>query len=202
MKLLTDSFLVFYFNESTAAFIQKWAEELNVEFLFQRKAKLRLGSFKAQNQHSVAQIFIQKDLPPGQSLIVLCHELAHAFVYRQKVRKARPHGVEWQFAYRMMLTVALELYSFDSEWQAEVLSQIEKPRATTHHRENTDQQPDHVHVKLLTDGTLFRYRNKEFRRVELRRTRVMCERIHDRKQYLFQGTVSVLPLNTNAIKSE
>ncbi len=196
MKLLTDSFLVFYFNESTAAFLRKSAEQLNVEYHFQRKAKLRLGSFRATDRKAGARIFVSKELPPGQMLIVLCHELAHAMVWRENRRRVKPHGIEWQFAYQLTLKIALELYPFADEWKAEALRQIEKPRATY------KMLPSDLELELgqqtvasLPDGAIFVYRGNQYKKLNLRKTRFLCARVGSRRRYLFHGSVGVTLVN-------
>lgn len=196
MKLLTDSFLVFYFNESTAAFLKKSAEQLNVEYHFQRKAKLRLGSFRATDRNAVARIFVCKDLPPGQMLIVLCHELAHAMVWRENRRRVKPHGIEWQFAYQLTLKVAMELFPFDEEWKAEALRQIEKPRATYKMSpSDLELEAGQQTVASLPDGAVFFHRGNQYKKLHLRRTRFLCARVGSRRKYLFHGTVGVTPVN-------
>lgn len=192
MKTIPEEYFVWSLNQNTADFLQKTAAELRVRFGFQRNSKLRLGSFRAIESETFGRILIQRGLPSGQMLIVLCHELAHAMVWRQYGRRARSHGDEWKFAYTMLLKVATELYLFDDDWKPEVQNQINKPKAT-YKLDTAESIPgeNECFIGDLADGERFFYKGTEYKRLKLNRTRILCQRLPGRKRYLFQAGVIV-----------
>ncbi len=196
MQAIPTDYLEWTFNTDTAGFLLQTAAELRVKFFFQRDAKLRLGSFRADDRETYAKIMIRRNLPPGHMLIIFCHELAHAMVWRHFGRRVKSHGEEWQDACRLLLRVSMQLYPYTPEWKAEALEQIEKPKAT--YRMNIEDVAPEKHqclVDQLNDGQEFLYKQQRYIRLEKKRTRILCRQLPGRRRYLFQPEVVVTPLS-------
>jgi len=50
----------------------------------------------------------------------------------------------------------------------------------------------------LPDGAEFVWKEKTYRKISLQRTRVLCQRIDDRKKYLFIGKAVVKPADISS----
>ncbi|GEM_PF-1797823 len=199
MKPVSATFFVQNYNRQVYLFLHDAATRLNTEIYFQRDSKHRLGTFMVKGNNIPARVYVRRNLPLGHFMIILCHELAHAMVWREYGHRAQPHGEEWKFAFKMLLRIVMSLYEFTPEWKAEALYQLEKPRVTY---ENSDAeieiQEGETRVKDLPDGAEFVWKEKTYRKISLQRTRVLCQRIDDRKKYLFIGKAVVKPADISS----
>ena len=192
MKPISATFFVQNYNRQLYLFLHDAANRLNIEMCFQRSSKHRLGTFLVRDRSGIARVYVRRDLPLGQFMIVLCHEIAHAMVWREYGHRAQPHGEEWKFAFKMLLRIVMSLYEFSPRWKSEALIQLDKPRVTY---ENETEEPDEsegeIYIKNLPDGAEFFWKGKTYHKICLKRTRVLCQRVEDKRKYLFIGNAIV-----------
>lgn len=192
MKPVSATFFVQNYNRQLYLFLHDAATRLNTEIYFQRDSKHRLGTFMVKGADVPARVYVRRNLPLGHFLIILCHELGHAMVWREYGNRAQAHGEEWKFAFKMLLRIAMSLYEFDEEWKTEALYQLEKPRVTYENPEADAEMKDgEIQVRDLPDGAEFVWKEKAYRKISLQRTRVLCQRLDDRRKYLFVGKAVV-----------
>ena len=95
MKPVSATFFVQNYNRQLYLFLHDGATRLNTEIYFQRNSKHRLGTFMVKGNDIPARVYVRRELPLGHFMIILCHELAHAMVWREYGHRAQPHGEEW-----------------------------------------------------------------------------------------------------------
>ena len=184
MKPISATYLSKTYNPEIAEFFSKAAEKLDVKFYFQRSAMHRLGTFIANGYKTTSKIYVKPNLDEEHFLIILAHELAHASVWREYGNNAQAHGEKWKFAFKILLKILLQLYRFKPEWESEIYSQIESPKVT-YERTSKILNADEKYIEDLADGAAFLWKDKTYKKLYKRRTRVLCVRLDDQKKYLF-----------------
>jgi len=123
-------------------------------------------------------------------LIVLCHELAHAEHYLKAKRRAKPHGPGWKKLYVQNLQEIMNLHEFSEESLKMVVELIANPRASI---ESPAQElkENEVILSELPMGACFQFGRTVYQKKELRRTRYLCIRQNDQRQFTFRGDAVV-----------
>lgn len=189
--------------DSTYDFLEKYSVCLHIT----RPRHSKLGDYRwPQPHHSHHAISVNGNLNPYHFLIVLLHEMAHLNTYLVHGTAVRPHGHEWQNAYRQLLLLYLDCFTDDiatliKKYTAHIpLSRtIEKQidMQLLLHNPNYNPAAD-LKLDQLPAGTDFRIvakPSKPFRSIERRRTRWICLGLDDNRQYLVSGNAVVKIIN-------
>lgn len=180
----------------------------------------KLGDYRMpQPRHPFHEISINGDLGKNFFLLVLLHEMAHLNTFLLYGRKVKPHGYEWQEAYRTLLLEYSDGGHFPSASKPffdNYTRNIPLNRAAASELErflkdldfqNTNDVPSSVaepqlpvthHYQTLSElpiGTIFRIKNRPgqtFRSEEKRRTRFRCVDIATGKNWLVSGNAEVV----------
>jgi hypothetical protein len=163
----------------------------------------RWGYFRPMAS-GLPQIVIKAHLSPSTLLFVFLHEKAHWVVWNGRGRKnVRPHGPEWQEAFRTLLAPYLNPDWFDEPTLRAIARHMRKPKATVGADPALLQvlsgppaplPEGHQKLKELPEGTVFQVKHHTLVRGELRRTRIMCRTLTGRQSFLVHGDVPVVPL--------
>ena len=196
MIIISDSFFYNTYGDAVANYLLEKAKKLNVVYILQRKSKVRLGSFRyVGTWRKKGEISVARNLHPDLMLIVLCHELAHAVNWRENRDRKKPHGASWKKYYSDILKEISEIYSFSPKWKEKVLDLINKPRATFVNNNKSPQVFGEILLFEIDDGAVFEYNGQLFFKQGLRRSRYLCVRKKDGREYAFSAHVSVKKIN-------
>ncbi len=184
-----------YYKEPVLQFLTKKAELCKVNYFLQRSSKIKLGSFHSKSLWTRNKIYVACNLHPDLMLIVLCHEIAHAVNWRENRDRKKPHGASWKKYYSVILKEISEIYSFSPEWKEKAVDLIKNPRATFANNNKNPQVFGELPLFEIDDGAVFEYSGQLFLKQGLRRTRYLCIRKKDGREYAFSAHVSVKKIN-------
>lgn len=178
-------------GDNIGGYICSIAKSLDVSIQSMRKSSERLGVFRYDSRNGICRIAVRWDIEDELLLLVLCHELGHAMVWRAYGRKAKPHGKEWKFSVKQILGPAIALFQFSGYWENYAQLLMLNPRATYKTYEIRSLESNTLFVKDISPNSIFVFKNKSFKKGPLRRTRFLCECCTNRRQYAFDAYVSV-----------
>jgi len=173
----------------TATVIANWIVELNVKFVISKPRQTKLGDFRPGHHGKAPRISVNGDLHPYSFLITTIHEFAHLGCYLKHGRDAAPHGKEWKRIYTKMLKLFVDQGIFPpkaSSCSCPILS-----RALAEY-----DLEEGEFLGTLSPNDQFEFRGEVYQYTLLRRTRILCRRISDGKQYLISSRAKVTPLIT------
>jgi len=155
----------------------------NIFFRVSKDRKSKLGDYRYIPQERKHLISVNQGLGPTQFFITAIHEFAHFFAFKNHGRKIKPHGLEWRYEYRKLLSEVLEFNSLESEMIQAVQMELQKP--TVAHRSSLSRElmPGEVYLSSVSEHSVFEFRDRKFIKKEIRRTRFFCECIVTKKLY-------------------
>lgn len=170
-----------------------------VQFKIVKPRKTKLGDFRSVGKNGKPQITVNGDLNPYAFLITTIHEFAHLFVFEEYGRRVAPHGKEWKSTFSKLLIPAIKSGWLPEDITAALnrsISNVKASSCTDVQLQRVlltyDEQKDNlVTLESLSKNSTFALNNKVFRRLELRRTRFMCEDIHSKRRYLVSALAQV-----------
>lgn len=189
-----------YLPERSIVYCHQLWKEHHIQFTISPPRKSVYGNYVYR--HGIHHISVNGDLSPESFLVTYLHEVAHLLVRKSTTRRPKPHGIEWQRAFRAVMKPMLELQVFGSELTQALNRHLEKPRATScadpvMHRllmgsqEMDEAEKDEVIIEKLAPGTRFVFQSLIFRIIRKVRTRLECVRESDGALYRFQPTARV-----------
>lgn len=195
-----------YLPEGTAETIAEWIVGHRVQFVVAKPRQSKLGDFRAGNRHMPSRISVNGDLNPYAFLITTVHEFAHLACYSKYGRKVAPHGKEWKQLYTDMLQPFVNGRVFPAEIHEALLQHISSPKAsscscpTLNKAMALHDDQEVVFLESTTTGIHFLFRDECYEVVEKRRTRFLCKRLRDGKNYLISGRATIEPLPQQALQ--
>jgi hypothetical protein len=172
----------------------------NFSFKVTRDRVSKLGDFRVVFGQKPT-ITVNGTLNPYSFLITFLHEFAHLAVYQEFGVKVKPHGYEWKSVFQEYLLITIKENLFPDDLLEEILLFTNNPKASTSACPTLmkalaryDERVSSEGVLYLDDiglGELFVFRKELYRKIEKRRTRVMCERVLDKRRYTISGHAEV-----------
>ena len=195
-----------YLPEKSVAYCHQLWKEHHIQFTISPPRKSVYGNYMHRN--GIHHISVNGDLNPESFLVTYLHEVAHLLVRKSTARRPRPHGPEWQKAFRMVMRPMLDSAVFGPELSHVLHRHLEKPKATScsdpvMHRllmgskELDEAEKDEVIVDKLPPGTRFVFQSRTFKVMRKVRTRLECMQEADLAIYRFQPMARVRLLEPN-----
>lgn len=158
----------------------------------------KLGDFRYHGKGKPYVITINGDLHPFQFTITYFHELAHLLVHQTHGRKVAPHGEEWKKCFRELMLPLIREDVFPPVLKLELMRHFQNPKASV----SADPRLQYVLKRftgeqimpILADlrlGQKFEFQSRIFRKLEDRRTRVLCLEEKSQRRYLISKVVEV-----------
>lgn len=173
------------------------SQELNFELKVSGSRASKLGDFRAISGQKHCLITVNGDLPSQAFLVTYLHEAAHAAAYRQYDNRIKPHGQEWQEAFRQLAKPLLNTTVFSQEVLSAFTDYLKKPAASSGahpalaralHLQKSAALPL---LQELPEGQRFRMRRRTFVKVGRKRTRALCRDEGNQKMYLIPESAPV-----------
>jgi hypothetical protein len=169
---------------------ERWLSEEPCALKIKAPRSTKLGDFRPPRPGALPGITLNSDLRPYQFLTTFVHEIAHLITWNAFGRKAAPHGTAWKSQFGEMLRELATDSSLDERYRTAILRHAERPKSHTGADLNlysTILELDHHNVALLlkdlSPGEDFRFRQREFSFIELRRTRALVSEKGSGKQF-------------------
>ncbi|WP_186753546.1 SprT-like domain-containing protein [Echinicola salinicaeni] len=177
-----------------------WAED-PFQFTISKSRQTKLGDFRYRADQKIQKITINHDLNPYQFLITYIHEVAHYRTFKLFGIKIKPHGLEWKRQFQILLTPLLSDLIFPKDILLPLKRHMINPKASSgadfwlskelrkYDEKNTAE--DHAYLNEVSIGTVFEIKGRQFKKVQPRRTRILCEEIPSGKRYLISGNAEI-----------
>ncbi len=170
---------------------------LNIITVSQRKTKR--GDFRVYRS-GFKKITINRDQNKFRFLITLLHEIAHQLVYQKFGNKIKPHGIEWKQKFREIASPFLLESIFPRTILNRLTIYFKNPKSSTDLDKELsislckfDNLKEYFFLEELEMGQLFLHgKGNLFKKISKKRKRFVCEKISNRKLYLFQPNSLVL----------
>ena len=163
-----------------------------------RTRQTKVGDFTTRRTTD-PRITLNHELNPFLFLITYIHEVAHLRVHLQHGSRVDPHGDEWKFMFRTLMSPMLTEDVFQTDILGELRRHMANPRASsfadTELTKVLRRYDAHAaHYATLSDipeGSIFRFQGRFFRKGKIKRTRVLCHEVKTRRHYLVPADVLV-----------
>ncbi len=171
-----------------------------------RKRATKLGDYRFERATGRHRLTVNADQRPLAFLITFLHEIAHLLVHEHGPREQAPHGTAWKQVFRDLMAPYVEDGHFPEPLGQALERHLENPKASAGADARLAMALEAVEpsgkagipLAELGLGAVFTYRKVQYKKLEVRRTRALCERTKDGKKYLVPLIVPVEPQGTTA----
>jgi hypothetical protein len=189
-----------HFPPKVAEYCFNLWDELKFEFVVSKKRDSKLGDFKFAPNKGF-QITVNHNLNPFAFLVTYLHEVAHLITYQRHKNQVNPHGQEWKDAFKELFEPILDPELLPQELVPVLRAYLINPVATSNGFTplvealkiyDQNQEPA-ILLFNLPEGEIFQLKNLQLKKGKLRRTRYICQDIHNSKLYLVAKNAQVQP---------
>lgn len=174
-------------------------------FKVTRKRNSKLGDYRFDQRNGSHSISVNFDLNQYSFLITYIHELAHLLTTERFGRKTQPHGKEWKSNFRELMEPVMTDLIFPDEILKPLHKHMKNPKASTYAdshlvqalRQFDEHESDLVPLSILGEGDTFEFNNGMYKKLNLRRTRVLCQQADTSRKYLISKMALVRILKEN-----
>ncbi len=168
-----------------------WIKE-PFHFRVTRKRQSKLGDYRHDRRSGEHTISLNHNLNPYSFLITFIHEFAHLITTSKKGIKATPHGKTWKSNFQTLMAPLLNDLVFPPEVLHPLKRHMRNPKASSQSdaalvaalRSFDDNPGDEVMLDTLDTGDIFEFHGHVYRKLNKRRTRIICEHAHNGRKYL------------------
>lgn len=176
----------------------KLYERLGFEFKIKKARQTKLGDYRFNPKTNKHTITINNDLNPYAFLVTYLHEVGHLIAFKTYGRRIQPHGKEWKRAFKEVSEPLLSERIFPKS----VLSALQKyfvnPKASScsdpvlyQILKRFDEPSDKQLLRDIATGQTFSFNNKDFVKLEKKRTRSVCQELQSKRKYLISDLAEV-----------
>jgi SprT protein len=179
-----------YFPEPTVDYCHQLWQTHRFKFVVSPKRQTKLGDyrFNAQDGHHI--VTVNGNLNPYSFLTTYIHEVAHLTAFKKYGYRVMPHGKEWKHEFRELYKPLLVETHLPKDVIQKLHVFLRNPKAASCSEqglfvaEGNILLPNQRFLKDLPTGTKFYLKRKSYLKLELRRTRVLCEDCLSHRKYL------------------
>lgn len=186
-----------YIPESAVAYCQKIIGPYSFRFILKSDRSSKLGDFRNEPGRRYS-ISVNQNLNPYQFLLTFIHELAHLKVAEEQQGRVKPHGKEWKLTFKELMLPLLRPEVFPDEILRPLARHIRKPKAAASSDpilwqvlQKFNQTSAATTLAEIAENERFRFKKREFIKLKKRRTRVLCQEVNTRRQYLIPEIAEV-----------
>lgn len=190
-----------YLPESAVDPIAAWFNKNHVILRITANRATKLGDFRSGINGKPCSISVNHNLSKYNFLITLLHEIAHAEVYFNYLRRVAPHGKAWKMTYQKVAAPFLNVAVFPEDILQVFKDYLKNPRASSTSYLPLSQllrsldDNSGITVSMLQPETIFSLPNgKMFRLIGKLRKRYRCYCLNNKKTYLFSPMAVVEPI--------
>ncbi len=158
----------------------------------------KLGDYCYNRNGIKHTITINHNLHPFQFLITLLHELAHMMVKEKHKKRVKPHGSEWNKEFIELSLPFLSSEVLPADVKKAFALHLQKGYASTSADiglmtalRNYEDKPFTKTIQELTEGTVFEYNGRLFKKGSLIRKRYKCLCLDNNRDYLFSPLAEI-----------
>ncbi len=170
------------------------------DFVITRDRITKLGDYRFYSSSNRHKITVNAGLNPYAFLITYVHEFAHLEVQVKYGSRKQPHGSQWKQAFQQLMQPLLTHQVFPEKVLLPLRKHMLNPKASSHADQNlyvalrkydTLQHQDATYLNELRIGASFELNNRSFVVILPKRTRVLCQDLGNKKNYLISKMAEV-----------
>lgn len=187
-----------YIPENSFAYLDSILRREKVMLHIKSPRNSKWGDYRSPYGVHGHRISINTDLNSYAFLITLCHEIAHLLVWNEFRNKVKPHGKEWQQAFRTIIKPLLTNRIFPEVLHNQLVKHMKSPKASasadldllrllkSYDKEKT------LTLEGIPEGERFVLSNGHpFIKGELRRKRFICLSLKNGRNYLIHPLAGI-----------
>jgi hypothetical protein len=185
-----------YIPENAIPLVDELLKKNPITIKIVNKRTTKHGDFR-KNKDGLMQITINNSLNKYQFLLTLIHEIAH-FVTHQQYKIVKPHGKEWKQNFQHLMLPFLQPTIFPLQLLPYLAKYLKNPKASTGADVNLTFQLNKYNktsnkkfIYEIPEGSIFSFKNKNYKKGIKRRTRYECIEIASKKVYLFNQNAEI-----------
>ena len=170
---------------------QLWKES-PFELKITRSRNTKVGDFTSKGSRHHPRITLNNDLNQFLFLQTYIHEVAHLRVYLRLGNRVDPHGEEWRSTFTDLMIPVMWEDVFPENVLHELRRHMISPKASSFadsrlieaFRKHDNNASAIVVLNQLPEGSIFLFHGRYFRKGKLRRTRILCQEMKSKRNYL------------------
>jgi SprT protein len=198
-------------SEKVLLILQQHLPPASVEYCFElwkinpfilkitKTRQSKVGDFMGKKSALHQQITLNHDLNPYLFLVTYIHEVAHLYVFLKYKKRIDPHGDEWKNAFKLLMEPMLKKAVFPDEILHVLVRHMANPKASSFADAKLtkafrlfDKNADkHTCLSDLPEGSIFQFQDRFFKKGKLKRTRIVCNELKSKRNYLIPAEVLV-----------
>lgn len=187
-----------YLPDYSILYVDGLVKKFNVHFKVVAPRSTKLGDcrFPRKKKEKII-ITINQDLRPFQFLVTSLHELAHAQTFIEFKHRVPPHGKEWKSNFSSILMDLINQQVVPDREQKILLSIAKNPKSTSFGNVALQQfvkEGNAIFLRDIADGSIFNFKNRDFRKIKLLRSYVLCSCTSSHRQYKIHGLAEITPV--------
>ncbi|MCG8305924.1 MAG: SprT-like domain-containing protein [Cytophagales bacterium] len=163
----------------------------------------KLGDYRYDHQNRSHSISVNFDLNKYSFLITYIHEIAHLLTTERHGRRSRPHGAEWKSCFQELMHPVLTDLIFPPDILGALKQHMKNPKASAYADSMLiaalrRYDPDQDGLRLLAElkeGDIFEFNGRKYKKLSVRRTRVLCQEFGSSRKYLISKMALVKNLS-------
>jgi hypothetical protein len=179
-------------------------QEYRFKFVIAPKRQTKLGDYRFVHEKNHHIVTVNGNLNPYSFLTTYIHEVAHLTTFKKYGNKVLPHGKEWKNEFHRLFIPLLHESFLPKEVLSTLKTYLKNPRASSCSEQGLFEldpkedllQPNEAYLKSLPQGTKFTLKKRVFTKLELRRTRILCQESASGRKFLIHqnAIVKIVPV--------
>lgn len=168
------------------------------EFKITKGRQTKLGDYRFHPVKKTHVVSVNNNLNPFAFLITYIHEVAHLVVYNDYKNRVSPHGGEWKSAFKQLMLPMLRSDVFPDDILRVLARHMKNPKASSYSDpklisalSSYDKDQNGILLSQVKTNEQFIFNKRQFTKLELRRTRVVCKEEKTGRKYLISQTAKV-----------
>jgi SprT protein len=178
-------------NAAVEYCFQLWRES-PFELKITKSRNTKVGDFTSKGSRAHPRITLNNDLNPYLFLQTYVHEVAHLRVYLKLGNRVDPHGEEWKSTFTDLMIPIMWENIFPEKVLHELRRHMINPKASSYadprlieaFRRFDKNASQFIILSQLPEGSIFQFQKRFFKKGKLRRTRILCQELKSKRNYL------------------
>lgn len=166
-------------------------QKLPFDFKLRKTRMTKVGDFTFRTGKRI-QITVNRDLHPYLFLMTYVHEVAHHYVHAAHGHRIQSHGIEWKRKFQELMDPVLNEEIFPEPILPNLKKHMLDPMASSFSdseltrlfRSFDKNEKEKIVLSQLPEGSVFSLNKRWFKKGKVKRTRVLCNEIKTKRQYL------------------
>lgn len=179
-------------------------KDLGFELKITKKRQSKYGDYRFDPKTGTHAISVNHDLNQYAFLLTYIHEVAHLVTKNTHPNYVSPHGKDWKLQFKKLMLPLLREDIFPMDVLSPLAQHMKNPKATSTSDKRLfaalreyDEHKNGLLLKEIAIGAKFLFNKKVYTKIEVKRTRSLCQLSNSHKKYLISEAAPVLLFKHN-----